>query len=133
MTAFAATGRAAAPARGVVIVLWILQIMAAAAFLMAGGSKLAGAPMMVAVFEKVGGGQWFRYLTGFLEVVGAIGLFLPRYSFYAALLLAAVMVGAIITHLTILGGSPVAPIVLLLLVSTIAWLRRPVSRSVYTA
>ncbi len=133
MTAFAATGRAAAPARGVVIVLWILQILAAAAFLMAGGSKLAGAPMMVAVFEKVGAGQWFRYLTGFLEVVGAIGLFLPRYSFYAALLLAAVMVGAIITHLTILGGSPVAPIVLLLLVSTIAWLRRPVSRSVYTA
>ena len=130
MTAVAATGRAVAPARGVVIVLWVLQILAAAAFLMAGGSKLAGAPMMVGVFDKLGAGQWFRYLTGFLEVVGAIGLFLPRYSFYAAILLATVMVGAIFSHLTILGGSPVAPIVLLLLVSTIAWLRRPLSRSV---
>jgi len=30
------------------------------------------APMHVATFEKIGLGQWFRYLTGTVEVIGAI-------------------------------------------------------------
>ncbi len=80
---------------------------------------------MVAVFEKVGVGQWFRYVTGLLEVIGAIGLLLPRYSFFAAILLAMVMIGAVVSHLTVLGGSPLAPIVLLVLTGTIAYLLRP--------
>src|SRR4051794_31962104 len=29
-------------------------------------------------FEKVGLGQWFRYLTGLLEVAGGVGLLIPR-------------------------------------------------------
>jgi putative oxidoreductase len=109
--------------KGRTIVVWILQILAAAAFLGAGGGKLAGVPPMVAMFEKIGVGQWFRYVTGFFEMIGAIGLFIPRLSMFAALLLACVMVGAIISHLTVLGGSPLAPIVLLLLTLAIAWLR----------
>jgi putative oxidoreductase len=73
----------------------------------------------------VGLGQWFRYFTGTLEVAGAIGLLISRYAFYAAILLALVMVGAIIAHSTLLGTSPVAPIVLLTLSGTIAYLRKP--------
>jgi len=107
------------------IALWALQILAALAFLAAGGFKLAGAPPMVAEFAKLGFGQWFRYLTGLLEVVGAIALLVPGYAFYGASLLATVMVGAVIAHLAILGGSPVAAIVLLLLTGTIAYLRKP--------
>jgi putative oxidoreductase len=80
---------------------------------------------MVAAFEKVGVGQWFRYLTGTLEVIGAIGLLIPRFAFFAALLLVVVMIGAVISHLTVLGGSPVSPIVLLVLCGTIAYLRKP--------
>jgi putative oxidoreductase len=63
-------------------------------------------------------------LTGTLEVAGAIGLFLPKVTIYAALLLMTVMVGAIVAHLTILGGSPLPAIVLLLLSAAIAWLAR---------
>jgi putative oxidoreductase len=111
--------------KALTITLWVLQILAALAFLSAGGAKLASAPPMVAVFAKIGAGQWFRYLTGFLEVIGAIGLLVPRYAFYAASLLAVVMVGAIVTHLTILGGSPAPPLVLLLLTGSIAYFRRP--------
>jgi uncharacterized membrane protein YphA (DoxX/SURF4 family) len=99
-------------------------VLAAFAFLAAGGSKLAGAPAMIAIFEKIGVGQWFRYVTGVLEVAGAIGLLIPRYAFYAAVLLAMVMVGAVIAHLTVLGGSPAAPALLLILTATIAWLRK---------
>ncbi len=107
------------------ITLWILSGLVALAFLGAGGAKLAGAASMVELFDKVGRGQWFRYFTGLLEVAGAIGLLIPRYAFYAAGLLAVVMVGAIIAHLTALGTSPAVPVVLLVLSGTIAWLRKP--------
>ncbi len=120
-----AVARMQPSAKGANIAAWVLQILAAAAFLGAGGAKLAGVPQMVEVFQKVGIGQWFRYVTGLLEVVGAIGLLIPRYAFYAACLLATVMAGAVIAHLTVLGGSPAAAIVLLLLTGTAAYLRRP--------
>jgi uncharacterized membrane protein YphA (DoxX/SURF4 family) len=107
------------------ITLWILSGLVALAFLGAGGAKLAGAAAMVELFDKVGRGQWFRYFTGLLEVAGGIGVLIPRYAFYAAGLLAVVMVGAIIAHVTVLGTSTAAPIVLLVLSGTIAWLRKP--------
>ena len=115
--------------KGKMIALWVLRVVVGLAFLAAGGSKLAGAPAMVAMFGKVGFGQWFRILTGLLEVAGAIGLFVPRFVVYAASMLAVVMVGAIGFHLTRLGGNPVPPIVLLLLAILIVWLSKRTSRS----
>lgn len=88
------------------IALWVLRVVVGLAFLAAGGSKLAGAPAMVAMFAKIGFGQWFRILTGLLEVAGAIGLFVPRFAVYAASMLAVVMVGAIGFHLTTPGWKP---------------------------
>ena len=60
------------------ITLWILSGLVALAFLGAGGAKLAGAAAMVELFDKVGRGQWFRYLAGLLEVAGACGAQLFR-------------------------------------------------------
>jgi len=76
---------------------------------------------MVATFATIGLGYWFRALTGVLEVAGAIGLFSPRITGYAAPLLVTIMVGAIITHLAFLGGDPVPAIALLLLSASSAW------------
>ena len=104
--------------------LWFLQIGCAALFLMAGSMKLSGAPMMVQMFGVIGLGQWFRYLTGAIEAVGAVALLIPAASAYAAAMLAVTMVGAIITHLFIVGGSPAIPIVLLAATTTIAWQRK---------
>src|SRR5260370_33756025 len=101
---------AAASVKGRLITLWILSGLVALAFIGAGGSKLAGAPAMVEVFDKVGLGQWFRYFTGLLEVAAGIGVLISRYAFYAAVLLAIVMVGPIIAHVTVLVGSPAAPV-----------------------
>src|SRR6267143_3279581 len=111
--------------KGRLIALWILSGLVALAFIGAGGSKLAGAAAMVEVFDKVGLGQWFRYFTGLLEVAAGIGLLISRYAFYAAVLLAMVMVGAIIAHITVLGSSPAAPVVLFVLTGVIAYLRKP--------
>jgi hypothetical protein len=42
--------------------------------------KLSGQDMMVQEFDVIGLGQWLRYLTGILELAGAITLLrvLPR-------------------------------------------------------
>src|SRR5712671_4081546 len=104
--------------KGRLITLWTLSALAALTFIGAGGAKLAGAAVMVELFDKVGLGQWFRYCTGLLEVAAGIGLLISRYAFYAAILLVIVMIGAIITHLAIVGGSP-APAASLLALSGI--------------
>jgi uncharacterized membrane protein YphA (DoxX/SURF4 family) len=106
------------------VVLWVLQIAAALMFLMTGFSKLSGNEQMVGLFEAIGFGQWFRYLTGALEVAGAILLLIPRTSGLGALILVGVMIGAIMTHLFIIGGSPLMAIILLIVTGVIAWGRR---------
>src|SRR6476619_3918396 len=93
--------------------LWTLTLVAAAMFLLAGTLKLVGVPMEVELFSAIGIGQWFRYVTGLLEVGGAIGLFIAALAPFAALLLAVVMVGAVLTHLFVVGGSPLIPVALL--------------------
>ena len=115
----------AAFGKGRLITLWTLSCLVALAFIAAAGGKLAGAANMVELFDKVGLGQWFRYFTGLLEMVGAIGLLVSRYAFYAAVLLAVIMFGAIVAHLTVLGGSPAPAAVLLVLSAAIAYLRKP--------
>ena len=106
------------------IVFWVLQVVAAAMFLMAGFSKLSGDPLAVAGFEQIGLGQWFRYLTGTLEVTGALALLTPWFSGVGALLLVAVMIGAVATHLFRIGGSPLMAILFLVITAIIAWGRR---------
>ena len=106
------------------VVLWILQIGAAGMFLMVGFLKLSGDPQMVALFQAIGLGQWFRYVTGSLEVLGALLLLIPRLSGLGALLLMGVMLGAVPTHLFVVGGSPLLAITLLIVTGVVAWGRR---------
>jgi putative oxidoreductase len=110
--------------RAGLIALWGLQLGLATLFLFAGGSKLAGAPAMVALFDAIGIGQWFRYFTGLIEVVSAVALLVPALSAFGALLLASTMVGAIAAHLFTVGGSPALPGVLLLGLLVVVWARR---------
>ena len=104
--------------------LWILQIGAAGMFLMVGFFKLSGDPRMVELFDAIGFGQWFRYVTGSLEVLGAVLLLMPRTSGLGALMLAGVMAAAVVTHLFVVGGSPLPAIILLVVTGVVAWGRR---------
>jgi putative oxidoreductase len=110
--------------RSGLIVLWVVQIALAGMSLLAGSSKLLGAPAMVGLFDAVGIGQWFRYLTGLIEVGSALALLVPSIAVFGALALAATMVGAITTHLFIIGGSPALPAILLLGSASVVWARR---------
>ena len=106
------------------VVLWVLQIAAAGMFLMVGFLKLSGNAQLVGLFEAIGLGQWFRYLTGTLEVVGAFLLLIPRTSGLGALMLAGIMICAVVTHVFIVGGSPLMAIILLVVAGVVAWGRR---------
>lgn len=110
------------------IALWVLQGLLAAFFLVAAaGPKLFGEATAVEMFDEIGAGQWFRYLVGGLELAGAVGLVIPRLARFAALGLAAVMVGAVLTSLFILdaGWLTITPAILLVLLGIVAWGRRP--------
>ena len=103
---------------------WALQGLVAAAFLAAGSAKLAGVPFMVDLFQQIGLGQWFRVVTGAVEVTGAVALLIPGLASVGALWLGGTMVGAVATHLFVLHTSPVPAIVLGLLNAAILYLRR---------
>ena len=111
--------------RAGLVALWIVQIALAGMFLLAGSSNLLGAPAMVGLFDAIGIGQWFRYLTGLIEVGSALALLVPSIAVFGALALVATMVGAITTHLFIVGGSPAVPAILLLGSVGVVWARRP--------
>jgi putative oxidoreductase len=110
--------------RVAVVALWLTQIAPAAMFLFVGGLKLTGAPELVALFDAIGIGQWLRYVTGSIEVVSAVALLVPSWAAFGALPLIPTMVGAVVTHLFIVGGSAVPATVLLTGSLAIAWARR---------
>ena len=115
--------KASQPSTALDVVFLVLQLLLATAFLIAGGTKLAGAQMQVETFEKIGMGQWFRYFTGSVEVIAAILVIVPRTVVVGAALLGATMVAAIETHLLEIGGSPKPALVLLALAVLVAWYR----------
>lgn len=104
--------------------LWALQALLAAAFVAAGGAKLAGVAQMVALFEQIGIGQWFRYVTGAIEVAAGAALLVPRLVPYAAAVLTLTMVGAIGTHVFLIGGSAAPAVLLAVLSGLLAYGRR---------
>jgi putative oxidoreductase len=118
------TIQTASPGKAWQVTLWVLQVLAAVMFLFAGYLKLTGSPDMVALFAGIGIGQWFRYVTGTLEILGALALFIPRLRALGALGLAAVMIGALITDLFIVHISPLPALIDLVVVAVIAWGRR---------
>jgi putative oxidoreductase len=95
------------------VALWALQIEIAVTFLVAGFGTLSGYPMMVETFDKIGIGQWFRYVTGAIEVASAILLLIPSLVPLGAALLVCTMVGAVLSHLLLIGGSAMPALVLL--------------------
>lgn len=115
---------AASPPKWKSIALWFVRGLVALAFAAAGAAKWYGVPMLVDEFEHIGLGQWFRYFTGTLELLGAVLLLLPSRAAFGALLLTCVMIGAIIAHLFVIGGSPVPALVLLVLNLIVAYAKR---------
>ena len=115
---------APAPPRWKSAGLSVVRGLLALAFAGAGGAKLYGVPMLVEEFQHIGLGQWFRYLTGALELLGAILILAPSLAAFGAVLLICIMIGATVTHLFVIGGSAVPALVLLALSAIVAYAKR---------
>jgi putative oxidoreductase len=112
---------------------WGLRVILGLAFLLIGATKLTATANTVEYFEAIGWGQWFRYLTGTLDVVGVVLLFVSRYTFYGTMALLSSVGTATVLSVTVLRGDPVwggsamvlEPVVLTLLTIALAWLTWP--------
>ena len=88
------------------VVLWAVQLYLVYFFVTVGAlPALTAESGAQDTFEKIGIGLWFMYLTGTLELLGAIALLTPWFSGLGALGLMGVMTGACITHLTLMDGK----------------------------
>jgi uncharacterized membrane protein YphA (DoxX/SURF4 family) len=106
------------------IAVWILSILLAAIFLIAGVPKLTGGSTIVLEAAAMRGyPDWLRIVVGLAEVAGAIALLIPRVSTYGAVALAVLMIPAAITQQ--LSGEPgvYIPIVLFFVLLFVAWRR----------
>ena len=77
-----------------VLISWILRLAVAGVFLSVGASKFDADAYWVKVFNQIGWGDWFRYLTGILQVTGAVLVVVPRTFTIGIGILACTMLGA---------------------------------------
>jgi uncharacterized membrane protein YphA (DoxX/SURF4 family) len=110
--------------RGKAIGVWVLRVAIALLFLFAATMKLIGQPMMVAEFDTIGLGQWFRYFTGLVEVAGALLVLWPRYTGLGALILLAVDVGAFFAQVLALHGDWIHTVVIGAVLAALIYLTR---------
>ena len=82
---------------------WALQLVVAAILLQTLFFKFTGAPESVYIFSTLGAEPWGRIASGVVELVAAILLLVPATTTVGAALAMGVMVGAILSHLTVLG------------------------------
>lgn len=82
---------------------WTLRIIAAVILLQTLFFKFTAAPESVYIFTKVGAEPWGRILSGIFELIAAVMLLVPRFTWLGSVLAIGVMAGAILSHLTILG------------------------------
>ena len=106
------------------IVLWVLRVLMAALFLFASFAKLTSQQMMVDEFALLPVGDWFRYVVGLLEPVGAIALLTPAVSGLGALLLLVVDVGAFFAQILFIHMDWIHTIVIGAILAALVYLQR---------
>lgn len=100
---------------------WILRGLLAVIFLNTASEKVFVDLIPIASFEGLGVGTWLLFFAGLLELSGAIALLIPSLATRAAFVLAGVMIAAILMNVSIVGGSVLTAIAILIaLIAVIA-------------
>ena len=115
------------------IIAWVLQVLLGLFFIFAGFNKLRDLPATIGMFGNLGLPSVMAYVVGGAELLGGIGLLVPRLTRLAAMGLLIIMIGAVFMHITkipggIAGGLPA--LACLVLLAVLLWLRWPVSAKV---
>ncbi len=89
----------------ITVLSWVLRITITAAIILLQTLffKFTAAPESVYIFTKVGAEPWGRIGSGVVELIAAILILTPRFTWLGSLLAMGVMAGAILSHLTVLG------------------------------
>jgi putative oxidoreductase len=85
------------------IIDWALRIVAAVILLQTLYFKFTGHTESVELFSKLGVEPWGRIGTGVIELIAAVLLLIPSTVIFGALLGIGLMLGAIASHLLVLG------------------------------
>ncbi|HEY8742162.1 MAG TPA: DoxX family protein [Chloroflexota bacterium] len=106
------------------VAVQIVEGVLGLAFLGSGVGKLLGAKTYVEGFQRWGYPQWFRSVTGAVEVVGGVamlaGIGLHWMGPLAGLWLTATMLGAVLTHVRVHDSvAKMAPAVVLLVLALV--------------
>ncbi len=115
---------------------WTIRAGVAAFFIIFGLEKFSEDPAShwVRLFHEIGRGDWFRYATGAIEVLGGLLVLVPRAALFGLILLALTMAGAAIIVAFVLGHlaeSAFPGFFLLLLIGVIVWERQGASARRY--
>jgi uncharacterized membrane protein YphA (DoxX/SURF4 family) len=87
----------------ITILSWILRITVAVILLQTLYFKFTGAEESIYIFTALGVEPYGRIATGILELITVILILIPKTTFLGALLGSGIMVGAIFSHLFVLG------------------------------
>jgi putative oxidoreductase len=84
---------------------WILRTGIAVVFVVFGAEKFPSDPgsPWIALFGQIGAGQWFRYFTGAVEVLGGILVLIPWTVTVGLALLACTMASAALILVFVIG------------------------------
>lgn len=89
--------------KGARIASWILSVVAAAILVQTLFFKFTGAEESKWIFSQLGVEPWGRIAAALSELAAAVLLLVPRTRVFGALMSVGIMVGAIGSHLTVLG------------------------------
>lgn len=105
--------------------IWILILVLAVPMAAAGAAKLASVEALHQSFALLGLPSWFGYFIGLCELLGAIGLLIPRLSSLAASGILIIMIGAMYFHINHPPLEQIVPaIVFAVLAISIAVIRK---------
>jgi uncharacterized membrane protein YphA (DoxX/SURF4 family) len=87
------------------LISWMAQIIATIIMSQTLYYKFSGAEESIYIFSTVGIEPWGRYGTGIMELIASLLLLFPRSAWAGATIGIGIMIGAIFSHLTLLGIS----------------------------
>ena len=85
------------------VILWIARIVAAIIMLQTLYFKFSGADESVKLFKQLHAEPWGRIGTGVFELIASVLILLPSTVWLGALLALGLMVGAIMSHVFVIG------------------------------